>query len=143
MRRLTMCGAVVLVASGLLLAVTSQQAEGQVKQGKERPLKTHHLMKGLVAAQCGALKKDLDAGPADDKAWDTALMRAELLNEASYIVMADGRCPDGDWAKAATALRAGSAEVIEAVEARNLDQAKAAFGTMTKACGACHKKHKK
>jgi cytochrome c556 len=36
----------------------------------------------------------------------------------------------------------GSADVLKAVEAKDLAAAKTAFGSMTKACGACHDKHK-
>ncbi len=131
------------LAAALLTLISTAQVSGQVKQGKERPLKTHHLMEGLVAPNCGALKKDLEAGPSDDKAWDKAAMKAELLNEASYILMADGRCPDGVWAGAAKTLREQSAAVLAAIEAKDADAAKTAFGAMTKACGACHKVHKK
>jgi len=130
-------------AATMLTLFSTTYVAGQVEQGKERPLKTHHLMEGLVAPNCGALKKDLDAGPSDDKAWDKAAMKAELLNEASYILMADGRCPDAVWAGAAKTLRARSAEVLTAIDAKDTDAAKTAFAAMTKACGACHKVHKK
>jgi cytochrome c556 len=118
-------------------------AVGQVKKGKERPLLTEQLMKGLVAPNCGALKKALDAGPADDEAWDAVALHAALLNEASYIVMADDRCPDGNWAGAAETLRGCSQAVLAAAAAKDADAGKAAFGELTKACGACHKAHKK
>jgi hypothetical protein len=40
-------------------------AQAQIKQGKSRPLKTRHLMSGVVGPNCGALGKALQgAGPA-------------------------------------------------------------------------------
>ncbi len=115
----------------------------QVKKGKTRPLTTEFLMEGVVKPNCDALKKGLDAGPADDKAWHKLTVSAALLNEASYTLMDDGRCPDGVWADAATkALRNGSADLLKALEAKDGAAAKSAFGAMTKACKACHDKHK-
>ena len=140
-RLIVACG-----VAGIVVAVLfgTNAGNAAVTKGKERPLLTKQLMKGLVAAQCGALKKGLDAKPADDKAWDAVALSAALLNEASYALMADGRCPDGTWATAASqTLRQGSADVLAATEAKDLDAANAAFGNMTQACAACHKAHKK
>jgi cytochrome c556 len=133
----------VAATCALALAVLSiDRASGQVKQGKTRPIKTQQLMKGLVAVQCGALKKGLDAGPADDAAWAAVATSAALLNETGYTLLADGRCPDAAWAGAAKTLSECSAEVLKAIDAKDADAAKTAFGAMTKACAACHEVHR-
>lgn len=131
------------VAASLSLAVIGI-AQAQVKQGKTRALKTGQLMKLVVKPQCDALKKALvDGAPASEEAWDSVAASAALLNETSFILMDDGRCPDGVWADATTkALREGSASVLKAAEAKDAAAAKAAFGAMTKSCGGCHEKHK-
>lgn len=126
-----------------LILVVSMPVDAQVKQGKSRPLLTKQLMKGLVAPSCGGIKEGLAAAPADDKAWEDLAMKAALINEASYVLMEDGRCPDGDWAKAATTLRECSAAVLEKVAAKDSAGAQEAFTALTKACGACHKVHRK
>ena len=129
-----------------MLAVTLVLTMGvtaQVKKGKARPLQTKNLMKAIVKTHCTDLKKALDAGPKDDKAWAAVVLHAELLNESGHILMADGRCPDGDWAGAAKTLQQCSAVILAKAEAKDADGAKSAFGAMTKACGACHSKHKK
>ena len=131
---------------GLSLAIVMTSvlmASAQVKQGKTRPAKTKQLMKGLVGANCGALAEALKTEPANDKAWDDLAVKAAVLNEASYILMDDGRCPDGDWAKAASVLREGSASVLDKLGAKDLAGAKESFKSMTQACAACHKVHKK
>jgi hypothetical protein len=137
----------IVIPAALCVAVLAVSmaplAVGQVKQGKERPLLTKQLMKGLVAPNCGALKAALNAGPADDEAWETVALHAALLNEASHIVMADGRCPDGDWSGAAETLRGCSQAVLDAAAAKDAEAGKAAFAALTKACGQCHKAHKK
>lgn len=142
MNRLRMI-AVVGLSAAVLLAVAATTSVWAQQAGKTRPLKTKQLMKGLVAPNCGALKKALDAGPADDAAWEALTLNAALLNEANYILMADGRCPDAAWAAAAKTLGGCSDAVLKAAEAKDVEKAKTAFTALTKACAACHKVHKK
>ncbi|MDP6796076.1 MAG: hypothetical protein QF721_05955 [Verrucomicrobiota bacterium] len=128
----------------IMMAVfTCGSMMAQVKQGKTRPLKTGQLMKGLVKPNCTQLKKGLDAGPDSDKAWAELAMNAALINEISYTLMADGRCPDGTWAKANDTLRECSSAILKAVNSKNVEEAKKAFSAMVKACSTCHDAHKK
>ncbi|MCC6883880.1 MAG: cytochrome c [Verrucomicrobiales bacterium] len=130
------------IAIALLLGTGVIQA--QVKQGKSRPAKTAQLMKGIVKPNCGDAKKLTDAGPASAEEWADLGVKAALLNEASYSLMEDGRCPDGTWAEAAgKLLRDGSAGVLKAVEAKDAAAAKAAMGGVLKSCKTCHDAHKK
>jgi cytochrome c556 len=138
MKRFPIVCALVAVVSLGALAV-----QAQVKQGKTRPIKTKQLMKGLVAANCGAIGEALKSPPTDDKGWDELATKAALLNEASYTLMDDGRCPDAAWADADKMLREGSATLLSKLEAKDAAGAQEAFKTMTQACGACHKAHKK
>lgn len=118
--------------------------EAQIKKGKTRAADTKYLMRGGVQPNCAAVGKLLkDSGPADDKAWDDVACHASLLNELSYSVMDDGRCPDKTWADAAKLLRETSGKVLDAAKAKKLDDANAAFKELTTACGSCHKAHKK
>ena len=121
----------------------TMSATAQVKQGKTRLLKTKQLMSGLVKPNCGGIAEGLKSAPADDKAWDELATKAALLNESSYTMMDDGRCPDGDWANAAKALREGSAAVLAKIEAKDAAGAQEAFKGVTASCAACHKAHKK
>jgi len=133
--------AAVLATILTALAVTTTVA--QVKQGEKRPMQTKHFMKGIIKPHCTALKKGLETAPADDKAWEELAMHAALLNEGSWVLMADGRCPDGVWANAATkALRGGSEAALKAIEAKDLEGARAGFQALSKSCKACHEKHK-
>jgi hypothetical protein len=125
------------------MAMWSMNAIAQVKQGKTRLLKTKQFMNGLIKPNCAGLAEGLKAGPSDDKAWEDLATKAALLNEASYTLMDDGRCPDGDWANAAKALREASAEVVAKIEAKDAAGAQDAFKGVTASCGACHKVHKK
>ncbi|MDP7019950.1 MAG: hypothetical protein QGG36_29400 [Pirellulaceae bacterium] len=129
-----------VLAFALVLAVG---LSAQVKKGKTRGALTKQLMGGLVRPNCAGLGAALKKEPADDKAWAALATQAALLNEASYILMADGRCPDGDWKAACDTLRGCSKAVMAKIEAKDLEGANTAFKALTGACGACHKKHKK
>jgi len=115
----------------------------QVKKGKTRPLLTKQLMGGLVQPNCKGLGAGLKEAPADDKAWEALATKAALLNEAGHILMADGRCPDADWAGAAKTLQECSAVVLKKIDAKDAEGAQKAFQALTKSCAACHKAHKK
>ena len=60
-----------------------------------------------------------------------------------HTLMADGRCPDGTWAKAAKTLRQSSAAVLAAAEKKDVEAARAAFKGVTASCKSCHDAHKK
>ncbi len=135
-----------LLCIGITLSVVifaSVVATAQVKKGKTRLLLTKQLMGGLVQPNCKGLGDGLKEAPADDKAWSALATKAALLNEASFVLMADGRCPDGAWAGAATKLREGSEALYKKIEAKDAAGAQAAFKKVTESCGACHKAHKK
>lgn len=133
--------AVVMGVAVVLTFVGSSAA--QKTKGKTRASQTKYLMRGIVQPNCKGLADLLkDSGPADDKAWDTAACQASCLNEASYLLMDDGRCPDGVWAGATKTLRENSALALAAIEKKDLDGTKAAFKSLTGACAACHKAHK-
>jgi cytochrome c556 len=119
-------------------------AEAQKTKGKTRPAETKYLMRGINQPHCAAIGGLLkDKGPADDKAWDTLACHASILNELSYVLMDDGRCPDKDWLGAAKDLRESTARVLDAARAKNLTDAQTAFKGVTGACATCHKAHKK
>ncbi|MBI3465429.1 MAG: hypothetical protein HY000_20595 [Planctomycetes bacterium] len=134
-----------LVTLGLLLVAAvmlclPDSSAAQKAKGKTRPAMTKQLMKGIVNVNCGDLKKALEAEQAD---WDAITLKAALLNEAGYLLMEDGRCPDAEWAKAAKALQQHSAAVLVKAEAKDLPGAQAAFKELTGgSCAVCHKAHR-
>lgn len=143
MKKLLIGGTSLLCVAVLLMVAGTGPATGQVTKGKTRLLKTEQLMGGLVRPNCAALGDALKKKPADDKAWETLATNAALLNEAGYLLMEDGRCPDKTWADAAKTLRECSAVVLEKIDAKDAEGAQGAFNAMTKACAACHKAHRK
>lgn len=135
-------GIVALLALGVTLTFWASEVAAQKTKGKTRAAATKQLMKGVVQVNCAACGGALKTGPADDAAWETFTTQAAVLNEMSYVLMDDGRCPDAVWAGAAKQLREGSAAVMDAAGKKDLDAAREAFKNVTGACGACHKAHK-
>jgi hypothetical protein len=131
------------IVFGLAILLVGSGAHAQKTKGKTRAADTKFLMRGINQLHCAALGKLLKDGPADDKAWETALCHASILNEMSYVLMDDGRCPDKVWAGAAKTLRECSSKVMDAAKAKNADDARNAFKVLTSACATCHKEHKK
>ncbi|MCA9148522.1 MAG: cytochrome c [Planctomycetales bacterium] len=133
----------ICVALALAAILGASVATAQIKKGKTRILTTKQLMGGLVQPHCKALGDGLKEAPADDDAWAALATHAALLNETSYLLMDDGRCPDATWADASKILGEGSAELYAKIEAKDAEGAQAAFKAMTQSCGTCHKAHKK
>lgn len=131
----------VWAAMAAMVGIGLQTVDAQIKKGKTRAATTKQLMKGVVAVNCGALKKAIEAESVD---WDDVALRAAVLNESGYGLMDDGRCPDGEWAKGAKAVQSATAEVLAAAEKKDAAAAKAAFAKVTgEGCATCHKAHKK
>ena len=129
------------VAVGVLICREAVQA--QKLKGQSRPAPTRQLMKGILQPNAGSLGAALkDAGPADEKAWEAAQTTATVLNEAGYMLMDDGRCPDAVWAGAAKMLQDGSAAAMVALEKKDLEGSRAAAKSLMGSCMACHKAHK-
>jgi cytochrome c556 len=139
-RKLLVGGAAVM--AGVLLLAT--QGTAQIKKGKTRPLTTKQMMGALIKPYCTSLTETLKAdGPADEKAWETAVTQAALLNESGHMLMEDGRCPDSVWADASKIMQDGSQALVTKLEAKDVAGAREAMAGMMKSCGACHKVFKK
>ena len=126
-----------------VVSLLSVGLSAQVKKGKTRVLTTKQMMSGLVKPNCSGISEGLKTAPSDQKGGDELVTKAALLNESSFTMMDDGRCPDGEWAAAATTLREGSAAVLAKIEAKDAAGALEAFKTVTGSCASCHKAHKK
>lgn len=129
--------------AGLALMMGASFAIAQVQKGKTRPLETKMWMRAVNQPQCSNLAKMLKEGPADDKAWETVIQNAQMLNEAGHVLMADSRCPDARWADASKMLRDGSEVVLKAAAAKNVEEARTGLQSVLGACKTCHGAHKK
>jgi hypothetical protein len=143
MKKVVSRTAVAVVILGLGIGFTQQAANGQKTKGKTRPAPTVMLMQGIMFPNCSALAGFLKGdGPKTPRDWGKVELHATILNEMSYIVMDDGRCPDKVWKGAAETLRGCSKKVLEAAAAKDTKAAQAAFKKLTAACATCHAAHK-
>jgi len=134
-----------VIGGGMVIAM-GLIADGvaKVKKGDTRPLNTSTWMKNVVKPHCGDLKKEIAAGPKTDDDWASLIEHAEILNETSYILMEDKRCPDKVWADATVNdLRGGSDALLAAAKAKDAGASDIAFKQVSQSCSACHKAHKK
>ena len=134
-----------LLVAGVAIGMLSlSQGLAQVKKGKTRPMTTEQLMEAIVKPHMTALKKGLvESEPETDKDWKHLALSAALLNESSYILMADERCPDKIWADACTKdLREGSAAALKGIKDKDLEATMAGFKKAGASCKACHTEHK-
>lgn len=133
-----------IMIGAALLALAGWQLVGQVSKGKTRALETKTWMKTVNGPQCSAAAKMLKAGPADDKDWAALVTNGQMLSEAGFVLMADGRCPDKVWAEAAKKLQDGGAALATAAAAKNVDDARKALNEgVLASCKGCHSAHKK
>ena len=143
MKKFAMVPLPVFCISVLIVSMAITPLAGKAAEGDARLATTKQLMAGLNGPHCSALGKGLKEGPTGEEAWDKLAIHAAVLNEVGYLLMDSGRCPDGDWAGACKTLREESANVLQHIQDRDAEGAQASFKAMTKACGACHSKHKK
>ena len=87
----------IIALTGLALTLSSSQVTAQ-KKGKSRPLTTAQLMSGLVKPQLVAIQGHAggEKTPEGEDGWKSLTTSIALLNESSYTMMEDDRCPDKD-----------------------------------------------
>lgn len=142
MKRTVPAFAAGLAALGIWTSMVA--ATAQVTQGKTRPAATKYLMRGVLQHHCKALGDLLKAGdPSGDEAWEAVRCHASCMNEMSYALVQDGRCPDGTWAGAAKALGENSAAILAAAQAKDAEGVRKAFQAVMASCKSCHEAHRK
>lgn len=133
--------AIVIVATIALTSLLLPHSEAQ-KKGKTRAMTTAQLMDGLVKPQFGALKAVLEKETKEDADWKAAATHAALLNETSYTMMSDDRCPDKTWEQACKEMKTASESVLKHIEAKDAKAALEAFAGIQGSCKTCHTEHK-
>ncbi|MDA1015594.1 MAG: hypothetical protein O3A00_14220 [Planctomycetota bacterium] len=137
-RSVSILAITVLLAAGFL---ASGGLNAQ-KKGKTRPLTSSQVMAGLVKPEFLKLKAGLEKSPQDDDAWKALATSAALLNESSYILMADERCPDKPWEEGSMILRKASLNLLTQIEKKDAAGALEAFAMVQQSCKTCHAEHK-
>ncbi|MFP6674642.1 MAG: hypothetical protein VB878_06155 [Pirellulaceae bacterium] len=126
----------------VVVVVVSVTSTAQVTKGKTRLATTSQIMRGFVRPNHTNLHQGTEKLPTNKKEWQALATNAALLNEASYLLMDDDRCPDDDWASAAMTLRRGSAAAVRSIKVKDTKSMAAAFRMITHSCASCHDMHK-
>ncbi len=122
---------------GVLLLAGVAMAQGP---SYEPVASTGQLMQGMISPASRAISESAkDAGPADPRAWNTAVVNAVMLQEAGQLLKVSTRAKDQDgWAKAAQAMVDAGAAVQKAAVAKDVAAYQAAAGTINGTCQGCH-----
>jgi len=98
------------------------------------------LMQGLIQPSMQAIAAAAkDTGPADERAWRDASMKAVILQEAAELLKTSGRAKDQDaWMKDADALVNAGAAVQKAADAKDLAALQSSSAAIGATCQGCH-----
>ena len=129
--------------SGFAFTLLSSPVTAQ-KKGKVRPLTTAQLMSGLVKPQLVAVQGHVaeEKAPESDEDWTALTTSIALMNESSYIMMADDRCPDKIWADACEVLRKATEAGLQSAAQKDAAGVRESLAGITASCKACHAEHK-
>jgi hypothetical protein len=133
----------IIALTGLALTLSSSQVTAQ-KKGKSRPLTTAQLMSGLVKPQLVAVQGHAggEKTPEGEDGWKSLTTSIALLNESSYTMMEDDRCPDKIWADACQILRKATASGLQAAAKKDAAGVRESIAGITASCKACHTEFK-
>jgi len=137
------CAAAFIALGGLVFTLTSSPVTAQ-KKGTTRPLTTAQMMSGLVKPQLVALKELVaeDHKVEGEEDWQAVKTSISLLNESSYMMMADDRCPDKIWADACDILRKSTETALQKADQKDAAGVRESIPDFIASCKACHTEHK-
>jgi cytochrome c556 len=101
---------------------------------------TQQLMQGMIDPASKAIAESAkDPGPADNRAWRTAMLNGIMLQESAQLIKMGTRAKDQDgWMKACQALADAGAAVQKAAAAKDVAAYQAAAGGINATCQGCH-----
>jgi cytochrome c556 len=101
---------------------------------------TQQLMQGMIDPASKAIAESAkDPGPADNRAWRTAMLNGIMLQEAAQLIRVGSRAKDQDgWMKACQALADAGSAVQKAATAKDVAAYQAAAGGISATCQGCH-----
>ncbi len=101
---------------------------------------TQQLMRGMIDPASKAIAEAAkDPGPADNRAWNAAMINGVMLQESAQLIRVGNRAKDQDgWMKASQALGDAGAAVQKAAAAKDLAAFQAAAASINGTCQGCH-----
>lgn len=102
------------------------------------------LMEYMVKPAMAKIKAFREAGgPSDKDEWKEAFGAITMVNEASQLVLMDGRIKDEAWADGAGQVVAGARDAALGAYRMDPDGYNGGLKAMNAGCKTCHDVHKK
>ncbi len=135
----------VLFAMAMALAVTLvAAAESQQEHAYKKAASVHDLMEYMVKPAMDKIKAFGEAGgPSGKDEWQKAFGAVSMVNEASQLVLMDGRAKDDAWKDGAAKVVAGSREAMMGAYRMDAAGFNSSLKAMRGGCKTCHDVHKK
>ena len=133
---------VAVVASCVLAAPVSAAENGGHVYKKAAAV--NDLMEYMVKPAMDRIKVYREAGgPANKDEWQKAFGAISMVNEASQLILMDGRAKDQAWSEGAGKVIAASRDAMLGAYRMDLDGYSKGLKAMSGGCKTCHDVHKK
>lgn len=142
MNRVVQLGVLALLVAMIAATVPAQENPTQENPAKIRSATIEQVMVGMVHPNYLAIEKAAKEGRVDAQTWKTLATNAALLNEASFLLVDDGRSLGDSWEKAAAEMRGGSATMLAKVGARDKAGIASELKNIAKGCVNCHAEYR-
>lgn len=130
-----------VVCSVLAVPVWSAENGGHVYK---KAAAVNHLMEYMVKPAMDRLKVYREAGgPASKEEWQNAFGAVSMVNEASQLVLMDGRVKDDAWSEGALQVISASRDAMLGAYRMDAEGFNKGLKGMSAGCKTCHDVHKK
>lgn len=135
----------VVLATAIALVVTVvAAADNQEGHAYKKAAGVNVLMEYMVKPAMDRIKAFGEAGgPSGRDEWQKAFGAVSMVNEASQLVLMDGRAKDEAWEDGASKVVAASRDAMMGAYRMDADGFNAGLKAMRGGCKTCHDVHKK
>ena len=138
MRKILVAGAVACMMASVALA------DNHGGHAYQKAASVDDLMEYMVKPAMDKIKAYRKAGgPADKDEWKKAFGAISMVNEASQLVLMDGRVKDDAWRDGANQVVAASKDAMMGAYRMDPNGYSAGLKGMSAGCKTCHDVHKK
>jgi cytochrome c556 len=132
--------------AGILACVTAAIVGADNHGGHvyKKAASVHDLMEYMVGPAMDKIKAYREAGgPSGKDEWKKAFGAITMVNEASQLVLMDGRVKDDAWRDGASQVIAASKDAMMGAYRMDADGYTKGLKAMSAGCKTCHDIHKK
>ncbi|MDE0124984.1 MAG: hypothetical protein OXN97_10455 [Bryobacterales bacterium] len=135
---------VAIAAAMMLAAGVSVVADSDGGHTYKKAAAVNDLMEYMVKPAMDKIKAYGEAGGPSDKAeWQSAFGAVSMVNEATQLVLMDGRVKDEAWRDGAMKVVAATRDAMMGAYRMDADGYNKGLKAMRGGCKTCHDVHKK